>query len=261
MPATKISVTLEERLKYALVPGPLYIRYRAWKERRRGEPEIALLKTLVDPARNAVDVGANKGVYTHLISRLARHTYAFEPNPKLHRVLTRNIGRKVTASACALADETGRAVLRIPFGRKGHSNQGSSLSVDAVGGTFTPVEVETARLDDLGIGDVGFIKIDVEGFEAPVLRGARRTIERDRPNLLIEIEEKHTKRPIEEALAGILALGYDGYFLPGSQGLLPLSAFNPVAHHRRPPERYTYNFVFLPSSGQAPRRSPAVAER
>ncbi|MEQ9349725.1 MAG: FkbM family methyltransferase, partial [Alphaproteobacteria bacterium] len=55
---------LEERLKHALVPPSLYIRYRAWKERLKGEAEIALLPSLVDPSRSAVDAGANKGVYS-----------------------------------------------------------------------------------------------------------------------------------------------------------------------------------------------------
>ena len=123
-----ITSTFGERLKYALVPSWLYIRYRVRKEIRRGEAEIALLPFLVDRSRNAVDVGANKGVYTHVLSKLARHTYAYEPNPKMFGVLRRNIEKGVTASPIALSDQTGRSELRIPFGRKGHSNQGASLS-------------------------------------------------------------------------------------------------------------------------------------
>ncbi len=68
------------------------------KERRQGEAEISLLSYLIDRSRNAIDVGANKGVYTHVISQLARHTYAYEPNPKMFRLLQRNIGKGVTAS-------------------------------------------------------------------------------------------------------------------------------------------------------------------
>ena len=250
MPASEITWAFEERLKYALVPGWLYIRYRTQKERARGEPEIALLPFLVDPARNAIDAGANKGVYTHLISRLAKHTYAFEPNPKLFRILTRNIGKAVTASPIALSDETGKAVLRIPFGRKGHSNQGASLSATKVADHFTSVDVETARIDDLKLSDIGFIKVDVEGHEDAVLRGAIETIKRDRPVILAEIEEKHVKRPIEEELRKIVALGYEGFFI-ASEGLRPLSAFDPVAHHRQPKGRYVFNFIFLPTPLQA----------
>lgn len=247
MADAKITSTFGERLKYALIPGPLYIRYRARKEVRRGEKEIGLLPFLVDSRRNAIDAGANKGVYTYFIAKYARHTYAFEPNPKMFRILRRNVGSNVTVSPVALSDATGEAELRIPFLAKGHSNQGASLSRVKVQGSFTPVVVATARIDDLALDDIGFIKIDVEGFEDAVLRGARRTIERDRPTLLIEIEEKHTQRPIEGDIRSIVALGYDGVFL-GTSGLLqPLSAFDPVAHHRQPTERYVYNFIFLPS--------------
>jgi FkbM family methyltransferase len=253
MGAPKISITFEERLKYALVPGPLYIRYRVRKERRRGEAELALLPFLVDPGRNAVDAGANKGVYTHVISRLARRTHAFEPNPKIFRILKRNVGGSVTTWPVALADTSGHGILRLPLGSKGHSNQGGSLNEATVQGGFTPIEIETIRLDDLGLPDIGFMKIDVEGFEAAVLRGAQATIARDRPTLLIEMEEKHTKRPIEEDLSKVLALGYDGFFLDGPRGMRPLSAFDPVAHHRRPQDRYVFNFIFLPSGGRADR--------
>lgn len=243
-----ITSTLGERLKHALVPGWLYIRYRVNKERRQGEAEISLLSYLIDRSRNAIDVGANKGVYTHVISQLARHTYAYEPNPKMFRLLQRNIGKGVTASQVALSDRSGRADLRIPLGRRGHSNQGASLSELKVSKNFTPVSVQTARLDDLHLTDIGFIKIDVEGFETSVLEGARNTILRDRPTILIEIEEKHIKRPIEDSLREIEAHGYEGFFL-SSHGLKALSAFDPVAHHRQPTAGYVFNFIFLPGQG------------
>ena len=248
MVRSEITSTWGETLKYSLIPGPLYIRYRARKELRRGEREIALLPALVDPARNAVDAGANKGVYSYFIAKHAKHVFAYEPNPKLFKILQRNIARNVTASPIALSDATGSSILRVPFGSKGHSNQGASLSDAKVSGNFTPVEVATSRIDDLGLTDIGFIKIDVEGFESAVIRGAQKLIARDRPNLLVEIEEKHTKRPIEESLQEIVALGYDGMFLPASGGALtPLAAFDPVTQHRAPTAGYVFNFVFKPN--------------
>ena len=248
MVRSKIESNFGETLKHSLIPGALYIRYRARKELRRGEREIALLPELVDPARNAIDAGANKGVYTFFIAKLAKHTFAYEPNPKLFRILQRNIARNVTASPLALSDATGSAVLRVPYGPKGHSNQGASLSDVKVAQDFTPVEVATARIDDLGLGDIGFIKIDVEGHESAVIRGAEKLIARDRPTLLVEIEEKHTRRPIEDSLREIAALGYEGMFLPGaSRTLAPLSEFDPVAHHRQPRAGYVFNFIFKPN--------------
>lgn len=246
----EISSTLGERIKHALVPGRIYIRYRAGKEARRGDGEIGLLRFLIDPALNAIDAGANKGTYTYFMARLARHVYAFEPNPKMYRLLQRTIAGNVTAFPVALAATSERAVLRIPYGGKGHSNQGASLSATKVRGSFTPVEVETSRIDDLGLSGIGFIKIDVEGFEDAVLQGAAATIARDRPNLLIEIEEKHTGQPIERSLARVLDLGYEGLFLRAGR-LHALGEFDPERDHRLATESYVYNFIFVPK-GRAP---------
>lgn len=112
------------------------------------------------------------------------------------------------------------------------------------------VDVEARRLDDLPLRDIGFIKIDVEGFEREVIEGARETLARDRPRLLIEIEEYHTRRPIEDDLAFVEGLGFRGYFLKQHEVLTPLSSFDPDAQHRKAHNRdrlnYVYNFIFLP---------------
>ena len=234
-----LTSTLEERLKHALVPGRCYIRYRAAKEWWRGEPEIRLLPSLIDRRRNAIDVGANKGTYSYFLARLARQVYAFEPNPKMFAVLRRTAGRNVTVLPVALSNRSGAATLRIPYGRKGVSNQGSSLSAAKPMEHFIPLAVERRRLDDLGIRDIGFIKIDVEGHEREVLQGAMETIARDRPTLLIEIEEAHTGVPLMQSIDWVCRLGYDAYFARGG-ALQPLVALDRAEHG------YVFNFVFLP---------------
>jgi FkbM family methyltransferase len=241
--------TLEERLKYALVPGPLYIRYRAFKEFWRGEPEVRVLRYLADRDRNSLDVGAHKGVYSYFLARCSRHVYAFEPNPKNFAVLRRNLGRRVTVSPLALSNRSGPAFLRVPRRPGGYSNQGASLSSVKVADAddYRELRVQASRIDDLDIPDIGFIKIDVEGFEAEVLEGAAQTLARDRPVLLVEIEEVHVKRPIEAAIRDVEALGYRGRILRDGK-LLDLSHFDPERHHRVPQSRadYIFNFIFLP---------------
>lgn len=242
--------SLDERLKAALVPPWLYLRYKALREWRRGEAEVRLLPMLVDRRRNAVDVGANKGTYSYFLGRLARHVYAFEPNPKMFRILARGAGGNVTVSPLALSDCNGTAEFRVPRGRRGYSNQGGSLSAVKVADNFAAVAVETRKLDDLALRDIGFIKIDVEGFEEPVLAGARATIARDRPTLLIEIEEAHTRKPIEQSLEAVLRFGYRGLFFDrAADALRSLDVFDPERHHRRPEGGgYVFNFVFLPGA-------------
>ena len=175
--------TFEERLANTLIPAPFYWRLRAWRERRRGEREIALLPILVDGRRVSIDVGANKGVYTYWLARYSRHVYAFEPNPKIFRILKASAARapRVTLSPIALSDASGRAQLHVPRTESGYSNQRATLHEQSPGCAYGELEVETRRLDDEGIDEVGFIKIDVEGHEFAVLDGAAETIRRDRP--------------------------------------------------------------------------------
>lgn len=245
--------TLEERLKFALVPTSLYMRYRIAKERRRGEAEIALLPFLADPSRISLDIGANKGVYAWLLKDCSRAVHAFEPNPKMFRFLQRLAGERITVSPIALSDRSGVATLRVPRHRRGgFSNQGASLSDVKVADDFMGVEIEAKRVDDLGLDNIGFIKIDVGGFEQAVLAGARETLARDRPALLVEMEEAHTKEPIETALASVEAMGYRALFL--NRGVLrPIDAFDGDRNHRNAQSRedYVFNFVFLPKD--APR--------
>lgn len=243
-------LALGERIKYRLVPGPAYIRFVAAKWAFRGEAELKLVRFLADPGRTSLDIGANEGVYSYVLRKHSAHVIAFEPNPKMARVLRSWAPREgIDVRECALSNESGTAILRLPLTRRGYSNQEGSLSATKVSGEFGEVTVRTERLDDLQLEGIGFVKIDVEGFEREVLEGAHETILREKPALLIEMEERHTKRPIETQLADVLKLGYHGYFLKRHRSLAPLSAFDPELDHRRPPRRadYVFNFVFLPA--------------
>jgi FkbM family methyltransferase len=240
-------MTPEERIRNTLIPAPLYWRIRAYRGLVKGEPELRLLRYLVDPGKTSVDAGANKGVYTYFLSKLSKHVYAYEPNPKLFDILSRSVTRpNVTLSRAALSDVNGTDTLLVPKGRKGYSNQRASLRKGKFTGPCGEVEVATRRLDDEDVGRVGFLKIDVEGFEKNVLRGAEATIRADRPALLIELEEQHTGEPIEDSIDFVRRLGYDGIFF--AQGTIHgLESFDPVRNHRQPaPGNYVYNFVFLP---------------
>jgi FkbM family methyltransferase len=240
-------MTLEEKVVNTLIPAPMLWRYRAMKGWLRGEPELRLLRYLVNPAKTSVDAGANKGVYTYFLARLSRHVYAYEPNPKIFALLRRSVGwPNVTLRQTALSDATGQDRLIVPRRKAGYSNQLATLRKDKFAGEVLEVPVETRRLDDEDVGEVGFIKIDVEGFERNVLLGAARTLEKMRPAILIEIEEAHTKEPIEDTLTFVQGFGYEGLFLLQNR-LLRLPRFDPVKNHRRATaETFVYNFIFLP---------------
>lgn len=239
--------TLSEWLKFHCIPARLYTRYLVNKNLRRGEVELHVLPQIVPASRVAVDVGANKGVYTHLLAALASHVHAFEPNPKAFRWLNRSLPTNVTTHQLALSDRDGDSLLYIPKRRNGYSNQHSSMREVTATMPHVALPIKSRTLDSCAFTNVGFIKIDVEGFEAEVLAGAHRTIHQSKPILLIEIEEQHTGRRLEDSIAEVISLGYCGHFVDGTT-LRSLTEFDPERRHRMPehPSDYVFNFIFIP---------------
>jgi FkbM family methyltransferase len=180
-------ISVEDRLK-SWLPAGLYLAHKVRKERRRGEPELGILDTLVPRGRMAIDVGANRGIYSYALARCAREVHAFEPHPQLSSLVARLLRGRVTVHPCALSDRDGSAALRIPEGLRGTDWHLLGTLEDAPGDRRQRrVEVEVRTLDGFAFEDVGFLKIDVEGHELAVLAGARETIGRSRPSLLVEL--------------------------------------------------------------------------
>jgi FkbM family methyltransferase len=193
-----------------------FLRILAWKNYWLGEPELRILSTFVHPNAVAFDIGANRGIYTYLLSRLANRVVAFEPNPELARRLRSATGPNVTVVEVALSDRPGRGTLEIPAGVQGDLSHGyGRLVANKSGHESASYQVELARLDDWKDLSPGFIKIDVEGHEDSLLAGGERLLEQARPVCLVEMEERHRQRPIQEALdrmrgMGFLARSFDG---------------------------------------------------
>jgi FkbM family methyltransferase len=227
-----------------------------------GEREVHELPGLVKPDSVAIDVGTHIGDYTYSLCNCvgaSGRVIAIEPIPDLARMLkraTRSLGLPVTVLSCALSAEAGEADLLIPS-ENGRGVTGyATLEPRARGGQTCHVPVR--RLDDVCfelLGDtprtVSFIKIDVEGHELKVLQGATQTIKHHRPNLLIEIEQRHSSVPIGQTLEFVTSLGYDGEFLDAAGNHLPLAAFSVDEHQTRQLDRigqpgYVSNFIFRP---------------
>ncbi len=256
-------MNFRETLKHYLIPGRLYIWLvankvlrRARRDRTKGELELTILSDLVDPRRMALDVGANRGVYSYFLSRLCPRVVAFEPNPKMLVTLRKNAARNVTVEAVALSDKSARAELNIPRSSHGYSNQCATLNTRNSDQRYGTVEVQSKRLDEYSFDDVGFIKIDVEGHELAVLEGAQDTLARCRPNLLIEIEESHIGFAIEDAIGQVCQYGYDAYALIKTSTDIQLTPVGDLdfdrVHRNGPRSEYLFNFIFLPVGAVAP---------
>jgi FkbM family methyltransferase len=242
-----------------LLPDPLFVRAIAYAQ-RRVEPEMVRIIASCPPRGTALDVGAWYGPWTYWLSRRVDSVVTFEPNPDVARVVERTVARNVRFIRAAASDSAGVATLTLPPG--GFGTEGRA-SLEGLPGSTRTVEVETLRLDDLDLGTVTFAKIDVEGHEATALAGAERLIERCRPMLVIEIEQRHGG--IAPTVDMLKEWGYRGQVLVDGKWLA-LDQFDLAAHQERyfaehepasylgtilRKERYINNVVFTHESKAA----------
>ncbi|MGW3665863.1 FkbM family methyltransferase [Streptomyces sp. NPDC005141] len=223
----------------------------------RFEPELARLGDLCPPGcGTAVDVGGWYGPWTRRLAPRARRVVTVEPVPHLARLLSSATPRNVRVIRAAASDHRGTARLWLPADDAGDRGVSSLVRRDI---HARALEVPCLTLDSLGLRDVGFIKIDVDGNEPAVLRGARDLLARDRPALFIELESRI--QPVAPVVGHLAEQGYTGWVLPGSSWV-PLASFPLEEHQARmsyvvaqgllrrvlPPRgpRYVNSVLFLP---------------
>ncbi|MFE7836010.1 FkbM family methyltransferase [Streptomyces sp. NPDC057474] len=194
----------------------------------RFEPELARLDELCPPeCGTAVDVGGWYGPWTRRLAGRAGRVVTVEPVPRLARLLASAAPANVRVVQAAASDHPGTARLWLPPGDDGGRGVSSLVRRDI---HARALDVRCVTLDGLGLTDVGFIKIDVDGNEPAVLRGASGLLVRDRPALFVELESRiQPITPVVDLLAG---LGYAGWVLPAGTWL-PLDPAALEAHQAR----------------------------
>jgi len=211
--------------------------YQRYKFRAIGklmhEQEIHLLELLCDPSKKSLDVGASGGIYTARLLNLSSEVVAFEPRAAAAAqlaTLLASTGSKASVESVALSDSAGHGRLRVLDHEVGRSTieVQNELRGDA-DNSLTEVAVTTRVLDDYGYVDVGFVKIDVEGHELAVLRGARRTLLDSQPAVLVEAEDRHRPHAVRDVGQFFEGLNYAGYFLLNGR-LQSLADFDITIH-------------------------------
>lgn len=174
----------------------------------------------IKPNGIVLDIGANIGCYAYAFSKVAEHVICFEPNKEAFDCLKYNIGsiKNVSVMQHAISDSTESYEVKCE-----NDNIGMAyiLTVD---GKSTKTAF-TFTIDDLLKGDelkVSFIKIDVEGCELKVLKGAEKTISIHKPVMVIEINDhtlKRTNTTREEIFKWLTDHGYTFRNIYAEQGL------------------------------------------
>lgn len=242
------------------IGGPRFahdVQLRRTARWRDFEQEYYLLDHLVDPARSAIDVGANEGIYAGRLSQLCPRVHCLEPIPWFAANLRRRLRASVTVHEVAASNRTGEGLLRIPY--RGEVEMHGTSTIEA-GNQLTEathvreVPCRLVRLDDLLDEPIGFLKVDVEGHELAVLQGAAGLIARHRPVLLVESEKRHNSEAPESVFAFLAERGYTGLYCQEGR-LQALTRYRSATHQRqenlvggtRKVGQYVNNFIFLPS--------------
>jgi len=150
--------------------------------------------------RNAIDVGSNVGEWTRPLAKRFQQVICFEPNPNFRECFNKNIS------------ETN--VTLHPYGLSNYEHtvtQGfNSTHLNETVGDTAPRngDIECRTLDSFNLTDVDYIKIDVDGFEIPLLEGSKHTLETNNP--IVNIEMKRHKRPVivQKAKEILTSFGY-----------------------------------------------------
>ncbi len=198
------------------------------------DPKISrLCRRLVRPGDTVLDIGANVGTVTVLLSSLAGKSgrvHSFEPNPRLCALLKRVIAEtdlsNVTLHEYALGAQEGRMPLSVPARNWG---SGSLVRRASDGARFeVPVRTLSSVLNENKVGRVRLVKIDVEGYEAQVLAGARDWFKAHPPDaILFELNDTQVPSPAHPTIAALREHGYVFYSIPKALLRLRLRRFVP----------------------------------
>lgn len=227
--------------------------WRAIRARHRDQKaELEFIRRTVTASDLVCDIGANKGSYLFWLSRWAGQVVAFEPQPDLATYLRRSFRSRsnVTIEAKGVFSESGEQSLFIPDDAPANASlahtRGRKVSIPVVSlDQYFPAETR-----------VSLLKIDVEGAELDVFRGAERVLAESGPTLLFECEARHISHSVFDVFDHLEKRGYRGRFIDGRQ-LCPVEDFDLDRHQKTSPGAYwnavgyCNNFIFEKANHRA----------
>jgi FkbM family methyltransferase len=135
-----------------------------------------LAMSFVTNRKVAVDVGGHVGFHSFNMAHAFEHVHAFEPVALHRKCFAANTAAlsNITLHAVALGAKPGSVAMKTETGSSGNTTVGGAGDIPMI------------TLDSLGLQDVGYMKLDCEGFEENVLRGAEATLKAFGPVVMVE---------------------------------------------------------------------------
>ena len=258
--------TLKEKIKTLIIR--LYPDYRKKRlkdffdqlrlnEDSNEEKELLLLRFWLKADSVFFDIGANNGLYTYVAELYTQpeNIYVFEPIPELSDRLNYMFSSS-KHFRMALSNDRSIKKFKIPIiGIHEFKSRGTLNTTYKEKGEVNTriIEVKTIPLDEFckenKIDRINFVKIDVEGHEFDVVKGARETFKKLRPVLQIEIEQRHHSEKIDKIIDYVNEIGYKCHYLDlQSRQIVPLNTRADQIQHENEFKKsgYVNNFLFLP---------------
>jgi len=234
------------------------LRYRANKYKNKNDVGgIAYVLDKLMPGQTAFDIGTHKGAYLYFMRKRVGEkgkVFAFEPQLKLFQYIKKIKAlfnwENISIEHLALSDSTGEATLYIPENKSGDaSSPGASIALAKPENELSGTEkVKTENLDTYcKTNDIkpDFIKIDVEGNELKIFKGAVETLKQHKPKILVEIESRHVgEEQVMETLSFMKSLGYAGYFIHGIKRIAVNEFSFDQYQNLNDKANYCNNFIF-----------------
>ncbi len=228
---------------------------RAHRYKHRHDPaEIAEMRRRIPLGGSVIDIGAHKGAYTYWMSKGVGpkgHVVAIEPQQELALRLKElyHKNTRVRVRHSAVSDQTGTITLHIPGEGPSH---GASIHQIHDDQPVRAVEVPSISLNDIpgeyALKRIDFIKCDTEGAEREIFSAGYRTLDKYRPNVLVECERRHAgddDDPVGDLWNIFRSLGYTGHCFHAG-GLIDIEEFDYDTHQCDPDDKPNYgnNFLF-----------------
>ncbi len=189
-----------------------------------------VVRSLVRTGDRVVEVGANLGVYTVALAQAVGehgHVVSLEANPRLAALVRRSIefnGYKdrVTLLDQAATDQSGPLKFRVSRTNAGGGHTSVDSPISAPG--MTEIDVQAIRIDDLGLGPIDLIRMDAEGSEPLILRGAQNTLEN--PDIVVcmewDILQMSARVSVAEFADWLAGLGFRFWRIEVDRSLTPI---------------------------------------